>query len=103
MNETIETSSHSERQIYDGCIELMDKMMDNFAWYLGFIGVDIENMADDEKLRFGISKMEIVRTLFLEHTDHSGGTSTIAKCKELGIDWSESEYFDITDHVGYEP
>ena len=98
-----EIENHSDRQIYDGCIELMNKMMDNVAFYLDFLGVDLDELADDEKLCFGFSKMEIVRTLFLQHTGHAGGTSTRAKCDELGIDWSESEYFDITDHVGYEP
>lgn len=103
MAEIKKIENHSDKQIYDGCIELMSKMMDNFAWYLDFIGVKIDDIPEDEKFSFGISKMEIVRTLFLQHTGHSGGTSTRAKCDELGIDWSESEYFDITDHVGWEP
>lgn len=76
--------SHSEEQILKGCISLIDEMVGNFREYLEFIGHEPE--FDEEKQPFTMSYFHIVNRLFLWHTHHSGGTSTRAKCHELGID-----------------
>ena len=89
--------SQSERQIYDGCIELMQKLTDQFREYLDFVGIDITEIDEDELFRTRFSPMEIVRTLFLSHTDHSGGTSTREKCTELGINTDAGVYFDFDE------
>lgn len=82
MSEHIE--SHSEEQILKGCISLIDEMVGQFREYLDFI--DHEPEFEEEKQPFHMSYFHIVNRLFLWHTHHSGGTSTRAKCHELGID-----------------
>ena len=77
--------SHSEKQILEGCISLIQEMVDGFREYLDYIGHD-EPEYEEEKQPFCMSYFHIVKRLFLWHTLHSGGTSTIAKCHELGID-----------------
>ena len=76
--------SQSEEQILECCIGLMQEMADCFREYLEFI--DHEPEYEEEKQPFCFSYFHIVNRLFLWHTSHSGGTSTRAKCKELGID-----------------
>lgn len=83
MSEHIE--SHSEKQILEGCISLIQEMVDGFRDYLDYIGHD-EPECEEEKQPFCMSYFHIVNRLFLWHTRHSGGTSTRAKCHELGID-----------------
>jgi len=39
----------------------------------------------------------IVQELFLFGTSHSGGTSTRAKCKQLGVDSSDEIEFSFGD------
>ena len=80
------TSSHSEKDIYNGCLEVMKRMVNRFEEYLEYIGVDLENQDEDEKFCVNFTPFEIVQDLFLSHTTHSGGTSTTIKCHELGID-----------------
>lgn len=82
------TTSHSERDILDACVELMQGMADEFLEYLDWIGAEPE---EEEKISFcNMNYFRIVQRLFLWHTSHSGGTSTINKCRELGVDSSES-------------
>ena len=76
--------SQNEEQILECCIGLMQEMADCFREYLEFI--DHEPEYEEEKQPFCFSYFHIVNRLFLWHTSHSGGTSTRAKCKELGID-----------------
>ena len=76
--------SHSEKQILEGCIALIDEMVGYFREYLDFI--DFTPEYDEEKQPFCMSYFHIVNRLFLWHTSHCGGTSTRAKCHELGID-----------------
>ncbi len=80
------TKSHSEKEIYEGCLALMDELVKDFSDYLEYIGVDLSDYSEDEQ--FGVRKTpaEIVERLFLWGTSHSGGTSQRMKCKELGID-----------------
>lgn len=85
-------SSHSEKEILKGCIALIDEMVGYFKDYLDF--VDYVPESEEEKMPFVMSYFHIVNRLFLWHTKHSGGTSTRAKCHELGIeDSSENVKF----------
>lgn len=81
----MDLSSHSEKQILEGCIALMQEMVNGFREYLDYIGHDKPEY-EEEKQPFCMSYFHIVNQLFLFHTSHSGGTSTRAKCHELGID-----------------
>lgn len=81
----IEMEKHTDRQIYDGCIHLMQKMVDYFREYLEFLGYDLDKLDEDERFAVGMSNMEIVRQLFLYHTRNSGGCSTRDFCEKLGV------------------
>jgi len=86
--------SHDEKQILKGCIALIDEMVGYFREYLDYI--DFEPEFEEEKQPFCMSYFHIVNRLFLWHTTHSGGTSTRAKCYELGIeDSSKNVEFEI--------
>jgi len=82
--------SHSEKQILEGCISLIQEMVDEFWGYLNYIGHD-EPEYEEEKQPFRMSYFHIVNRLFLWHTHHSGGNSTRTKCVELGIDDSSRD------------
>lgn len=94
-----ELESHDEKHILKSCLGLMQDMVDEFAeWYRWQHGEDSIEKLDDEEI-FCIRKtyFRIVQELFLLHTNHSGGTSTRAKCKQLGVDWGEEIEFDWSD------
>lgn len=88
--------SHSEAEIYEGCVALMQEMVDDFTeWYKWQHGEDAISELDDEEI-FCVRKtpFHIVQRLFLWNTTHSGGTSTRCKCGQLGIkDWSKDIEF----------
>ena len=86
---------HTDRQIYDGCIHLMQNMVDYFQEYLEYLGYDLDLLDEDERFAVGISNMEIVRWLFLFHTRNSGGCSTRDFCEKIGIDDSEVVKFEF--------
>lgn len=86
---------HTDRQIYDGCIYLMQRMVDYFQEYLEYLGYDLDLLDEDERFAVGISNMEIVRWLFLFHTRNSGGCSTRDFCEKIGIDASEVVKFEF--------
>jgi hypothetical protein len=86
---------HTDRQIYDGCIHLMKKMVDYFQEYLDYLGYDLDMLDEDERFAVEISNMEIVRWLFLFHTRNSGGCSTRDFCEKIGIDDSEVVKFEF--------
>ena len=94
-----ELESHDEKNILKSCLGIMQDMVDEFAeWYRWQHGEDSIEKIDEEE-RFCIRKtyFRIVKELFLLHTNHSGGTSTRAKCKQLGVDWGEEIEFDWSD------
>lgn len=97
------TTSHSESDIYKGCVALMQELMKRFEEYLDFIGVEAGKDYDDEE-RFCTQfyPTEIVECLFLWHTSHSGGTSQHLKCQELGIDTDETVVFEDTRGMEYD-
>jgi len=73
----------TERQIYDACVNLMHGLVEDFKEWIEWQGIEVP---DDELFQIGKYPTEIVNRLFLWHTTHSGGTSTRAKCRELGIE-----------------
>ena len=84
------TSSHSEKDILEGCIALMQELTDEFSEYLDFMGV---KPSEEEQFWLSMSYFHIVQRLFLYHTSHSGGTSTGMKCRELGVDSGKTVQF----------
>ena len=94
-----ELESHDEKHILKSCLGLMQEMVNDFAeWYRWQHGEDSIEELDKEEI-FCIRKtyFRIVQELFLLHTNHSGGTSTRAKCEQLGVDWGEEISFDWRD------
>ena len=94
-----ELESHDEKHILKSCLGLMQDMVDEFAeWYRWQHGEDsIEKLDEEERFCIRTTYFRIVQELFLLHTNHSGGTSTRAKCKQLGVDWGEEISFDWSD------
>ena len=94
-----ELESHDENHILKSCLGLMQDMVDEFAeWYRWRHGEDsIEKLDEEERFCIRKTYFRIVKELFLLHTNHSGGTSTRAKCKQLGVDWGEEIEFDWSD------
>lgn len=83
-----ETESVSESEILQNCIYLMGELFTDFVeWYRFVHGDDaIEELDDEERFQLKVSYFHIVQRLFLWGSNHSGGTSTRQKCRELGID-----------------
>ena len=96
-----ELESHDEKHILKSCLGLMQDMVDEFAeWYRWQHGEDsIEKLDEEERFCIRKTYFLIVKKLFLLHTNHSGGTSTRAKCKQLGVDWGEEIEFDWSDEL----
>lgn len=72
-----ELESHDEKYILKYCISLM------------------QELDEEERFYYRMSYFSIVQELFLFRTSHSGGTSTRAKCKQLGVDWSDGIEFSF--------
>lgn len=91
--------SHDEKHILKYCISLMQELVGKFEeWYEYVHGEDaIKELCEDEKFCYRMSYFNIVQELFLFGTSHSGGTSTRAKCEQLGVDSSEEIEFDWND------
>ena len=85
-NEVSMTYSHSEKDILRGCLRLMQYMVDQFQEYCDFMDWHPDPEYEDQKFGISIPSATIVRIFFLEHTTHSGGTSTGMKCRNLGIE-----------------
>ena len=79
-----ELESHDEKRILECCISLMQEMVNEFTeWYRWQHGEDaIEELDEQERFCFRKSYFRIVQELFLLGTNHSGGTSTRAKCEQ---------------------
>lgn len=91
-----EVPSHSESEIYKGCLALMQELVDDFMeWYKWQHGEDaIEELDEEEMFCVRKTPFHIVQRLFLWGTHHSGGCSTRSKCSQLGIkDWSDDIEF----------
>lgn len=96
QNANKELESHDEKHILECCISLMQEVVNEFAeWYRWQHGEDaIEELDEEERFCLKKSYFIIVQELFLIGTNHSGGTSTRAKCEQLGVDSSEEIKFD---------
>lgn len=96
-----ELESHDEKRILECCISLMQELVNEFAeWYRWQHGENaIDKLDKEERFCFRKSYFSIVQKLFLLCTYHSGGTSTRAKCEQLGVDSSEEIEFDWSDEV----
>lgn len=88
------TASHSELDVYKGCVALMQDMMERFEDYLNYVGVEPMGAEDEGRFYTFFSPMYIVERLFLWNTRHSGGTSQHLKCRELGIDTDKMVIFE---------
>lgn len=99
QNANKELESHDEKHILECCISLMKEMVNEFEeWYRWQHGEDaIKELDEEERFCFRKSHFRIVQKLFLLGTHHSGGTSTRAKCEQLGVDSSEEIEFDWRD------
>lgn len=99
QNVNKELESHDEKHTLECCISLMQEMVNEFAeWYRWQHGEDaIEELDKEERFCFRKSYFSIVQELFFIGTNHSGGTSTRAKCEQLGVDSAEEIEFDWSD------
>lgn len=99
QNVNKELESHDEKHTLECCISLMQELVNEFAeWYRWQHGEDaIEGLDEEERFCFRKSYFCVVQELFLLGTNHSGGTSTRAKCKQLGVDSAEEIKFDWSD------
>lgn len=84
--------SHSDADITQGCIDLMNQLVGRFEEYMDL--VDIQPESEEERFQTSFTNAEIVQRLLLWKTSHSGGTSTWAKCRELGLDPGEEICFE---------
>jgi hypothetical protein len=92
-----ELESHDEKYILKYCISLMQELVGKFEeWYEYVHGEDaIRELDEVERFYYRMSYFSIVQELFLFRTSHSGGTSTRAKCKQLGVDWRDGIEFSF--------
>lgn len=92
-----ELESHDEKLILQCCISLMQELVSGFEeWYRWMHGENaIEELSEEERFCYNMSYFHIVQELFLFHTSHSGGTSTMAKCRQLGVDSGDSVEFEF--------
>lgn len=99
QNVNKELESHDEKHILECCISLMQEVVNEFAeWYRWQHGEDaIKELDEEERFCFRKSYFHIVQKLFLLGTHHSGGTSTRAKCEQLGVDNAKEIEFDWSD------
>ncbi len=96
--EQVKIPTHSDKEILDACISLIDGVLNGeYGIYqqLADDGFDFDGFEERFgcKLGFSYSYFELVQQLFLWGTYHSGGTSTRAKCRELGVDAGEAVDF----------
>lgn len=88
------TESHSEKEIYKGCLSLMESLSEYYLQYMeDMLEIDFKEMPEEERPNFRFTPTEIVERLFLWTTTHSGGTSQHMKCNELGIDTDDVAEF----------
>lgn len=94
-----ELESHDEKHILKYCISLMWELVGKFEeWYEYVHGEDaIKELDEQERFCYRMTYFNIVQELFLFGTSHSGGTSTRAKCEQLGVDSSDEIEFSFGD------
>ena len=90
--------SHSEADIYKGCIALMQELTERFEEYLDWMDIRPDN--DEERFWTDFYPTHIIERLFLWNTGHSGGTSQRLKCHELGINTYNTVTFKDSREMG---
>lgn len=90
--------SHSEKDIWKGCLALMHGLLEDVQRWLLFVDINPNDYEGEEKFCYSASCFTMVQRLFLWNTTHSGGTSTMAKMRELGIT-KESEVFEFDPEI----
>ena len=79
----------SDNQTYNGCLILMNMLVDAFHDYVvNTLNIDIEKLNDDELFELSINQEEIVKKLFTVWDGDS-----IQKCRELGIKADTAQLF----------
>lgn len=86
-SESGDLRSHGEKEILQGCVRLLRETGEHFREYLEYIGTEPD---EDIPLSIQMQYGHIVKHLFLWNTYHSGGTSTRAKCRELGVNFDDT-------------
>lgn len=90
---------HDDLCIVKGCISLIRQVL------CGEYGIFDQLEADEYDFKtfhenygcnigYRLNYFEIVQRLLLAGTSHAGGTSTFAKCRELGLDACEYVHFE---------
>lgn len=87
--------SQTEKQILVSCLAMLQNAVDYFGEYLEFIGYTPDPSDEESEFEYSLTFGQIVNQLFMWNTCHSGGTSTAAKCRELGVDYGKSVKFAI--------
>lgn len=85
LNE-LQLTSHSEKEIVNGCIALMQSVHQNMLEYMEIMGFEYDVKNKEEIPQFRYSYFEIIQRLLLKGTSYGGGTSTKKKCEQLGLD-----------------
>jgi len=96
----MDISINSMRQIYDGCVSLINELVGYFDEAMSYAKVSGDDLADflgcdhqdNGGVTINISVYDIARELFLSHTENSGGTSTGILLRKLGIDKDYEEF-----------
>ena len=89
--------SHSEKDIVNGCISLMQGLYQKMIEYMEHMDFEYDKEIEEERPEFGYSYFKIVQKLLLQRTSHSGGNSTRKKCKQLGFDSSDIVEFSESE------
>lgn len=82
--------SHSEKNIVEGCISLMEDLHSAMLEYMNMMGFEYNHESSEEFPQFSFSYFEIVQKLLLQKTSHSGEASTRQKCQQLGFDSADT-------------
>ena len=97
-----ELESHEEKYILHYCISLMQELVGCFEeWYRWVHGENaIEELSEEERFCYNMSYLPYCSGIVLvQDISFPGGTSTMAKCRQLGVD-SRRRFSDLTGHTG---
>lgn len=91
--------NHSDKEILMNHINMMHELFDLFVTWYDWVHGDSAycNLPDNQKLRHFQDYYTMVNQLFLSNTEHSGKSSTLDKCLELGLDPDTGVTFKAVD------
>lgn len=84
--------SHNEAEILKGCIILMQELTSEFEDYLDFMNIKPEK--DEERFCIDCTYSHIVSRLLMSGKKYDKGLHVSDKCKELGVDYSDTIAFE---------